>query len=489
MTNPDHHGMKPLEGMNPYCSAQHYGDENFGDQRDDRFGRLFPELSPAYTRPDILQDIGKKGRPHGRQVQERSDRQRACGHDLLWAVRRSRHHFGCVHNGPQRLIALSTIPVKSQNLRSPTLDLDCIYGLGPEAQPYLFEQGGAFGGAKLLTGADNPGQAGIAEHDLLRAPNGRAIIGDPRNDENRIISQIQLAIIRFHNHVCDTLNAEEGLEGHDLYEAARETTTWHYQWALVNDFLTAICGEPVVERILGCGRQVYCGNVPFIPVEFSVAAYRFGHSMIPMKLQTRKGKARLELFGTTLGLGFDAVTDPLGVVDWHELLDTPENRKVERAQKLDTKLAGDLLALPFINPPDENSLATRNLLRGNTFLMPGGEKIAEAIGCDPKQIEKVIKKVAKIDPRIGADGIPLWLYLLAEAEVIGRAEPDGSTNEGEALGPVGATIVAEVMIGLLELDEHSYLGANRNWSPREEWKHARQTGDSRAATVASRVRG
>ena len=68
-----------------------------------------------------------------------------------------------------------------------------------------------------------------------------------------------------------------------------------------------------------------------------------------------------------------------------------------------------------------------------------------------------------------ADGFPLWLYLLAEAEVIGRAEDNGSTKEGEALGPVGATIVAEVLIGLLELDDHSYLGANRNWAPREEW--------------------
>jgi len=276
-------------------------------------------------------------------------------------------------------------------------------------------------------------------------------------------------MIRFHNHVCDVLHADEGLEGHDLYEEARRTTTWHYQWALVNDFLTAMCGVPVVERILGCGRQHYCSAVPFIPVEFSVAAYRFGHSMIPMKLQTRKGESKLELFGATLGRGFDAVTDPLAVVDWHELLETPENRSVERAQKLDTKLAGDLLALPFINPPDENSLATRNLLRGNAFLMPGGEKIAAAIGCDPAQIAKVVKKVAKVNGDLGADGIPLWLYLLAEAEVIGRAEPDGSDTEGEALGPVGATIVAEVMIGLLELDDHSYLGANRNWAPREEW--------------------
>ncbi|MEM7689381.1 MAG: heme peroxidase family protein [Pseudomonadota bacterium] len=466
MSSHDHHGMKTLEGLNPYCSAKNYGREEFGDQRDDRFGRLFPELSPAYTRPDILEAIGAVGGPmDGKSANDRTD-----------SVPVGMVFFGQFVDHDVTLDASTTFdsvvdnPGEIANVRTPTLDLDCIYGLGPEAQPYLFVQGGAFGGAKLLTGADNPGQTGLNDHDLLRAPNGRAIIGDPRNDENRIISQIQLAIIRFHNLVCDTLNAEDGLEGHDLYEEARRTTTWHYQWALVNDFLTDMCGRPVVEEILGCGRQHYCGNVPFIPVEFSVAAYRFGHSMIPMKIQTRTGGAKLELFGTTLGVGFDPVTDPLGVVDWHELLFTPENRKVERTQKLDTKLAGDLLNLPFINgTAAEKSLATRNLLRGNTFLLPGGEKIAEAIGCPQDQIDKVIKAVAKVNGDLGADGIPLWLYLLAEAEVIGRAESDGSTTEGEALGPVGATIVAEVMIGLLELDDHSYLGANRNWAPREEW--------------------
>ena len=247
-----------------------------------------------------------------------------------------------------------------------------------------------------------------------------------------------------------------------------EQVTWHYQWAVVNDFLTDMCGRPVVEKILGCGRQHYCGGTPFIPIEFSVAAYRFGHSMIPMKIQVQSGQSALELFGTILGLGFAALTDPKGVIDWHELLFTPENRQVERAQKLDTKLAGDLLQLPFITE-GEASLATRNLLRGNTFLLPGGEKVAEAIGCDQATIDKVVKKIGQLSSDLPAHGIPLWLYILAEAEVIGRAEVNGSTKEGEALGPVGATIVAETIIGLLEFDEHSYLGANRNWSPRPEW--------------------
>lgn len=471
MSKTEHHGMKPLEGLSPFCRMSKY--ENGTANRDDRFGRMFGHLSPAYTRPDILIEIGKVGG----NLEAPNDKERTDSIPVGMIF------FGQFIDHDITLDTSSTFdsvvddPGEIANVRSPTLDLDCIYGLGPEAQPYMYEQGGPFGGVKLLTGADNPGQGGLHDDDLLRAPNGRAIIGDPRNDENRVISQIQLAIIRFHNHVAQTLHDESAanpdaktLEGHDLYEAARRTATWHYQWAVVNDFLTSICGSEVVERILGCGRQHYCGGVPYIPVEFSVAAYRFGHSMIPMKLQVQKGGDRLELFGSELGLGFSAVGSPDSVVDWHELLFTPENRKVERAQKLDTLLASDLLTLPFIDGTSaEKSLATRNLLRGNTFLLPGGEKVAEAIGCDATQIRNVIKKVAQVNGDLGDDGIPLWLYILAEAEVIGRKESDGSTNEGEGLGPVGATIVGEVIIGLLELDGHSYLGSNRNWSPRAEW--------------------
>ncbi len=463
MASHEHHGMKSLSGTSPFCRMSQYHQHQ--NRREDRFGRLFIDLSPAFTRPDILRAIGAPNGPmDGKGVANRTATipvgmvffGQFVDHDVTLDASTS---FSSVVDNP------GEVP----NVRTPTLDLDCIYGLGPEAQPYLFVQGGPFGGVKLLTGADNPGQGGIRDHDLLRSPNGRAIIGDPRNDENRIISQIQLAIIRFHNHVAQTLHDEAGLSGHALYEEARRETTWHYQWALVHDFLAAMCGRPLIERILGCGRQVYCGDVPFIPIEFSVAAYRFGHSMIPMKLQVRQGGARFELFDATLGSGFDPLGNPDAVVDWHELLFTPENRQVERALKLDTKLAGDLLALPFISPPDENSLATRNLLRGNTFLLPAGEKVAAAIGCPQTQIDRVLDKVEDVNGDLGREGIPLWLYILAEAEVIGREEANGDTLAGEALGPVGATIVAETLIGLLELDDRSWLGANRNWSPRPEW--------------------
>ena len=362
-------------------------------------------------------------------------------------------------------------PEDITNQRTPTLDLDCIYGAGPEPHPFLYHSGGAFEGAKLLTGSDEPGADANASADLWRAPRvpgggrGRAIIGDPRNDENRVISQMQLAIIRFHNKICEDIHAATGDEGARLFEEARREASWHYQWAVVNDFLVQMCGRAVVADILACGRRYYCPSEPFIPVEFSVAAYRFGHSMVPMKINIRQGGGEHEFFGSVLGEGFSPVTSQDAVVEWGELLETGGPGSVQKAEKLDTKLATDLLALPFIPPGDEASLATRNLLRGNSFLLPGGDKVAEAMGRPEQEIEKVMAKVADVSSDRITEGAPLWLYILAEAEEIGRETEPGKFDAGEGLGPVGARIVAEVIVGLMELDPTSYLGKDRNWIP------------------------
>ena len=369
------------------------------------------------------------------------------------------------------------IPGASPNVRTPTLDLDCIYGEGPEASPFMY----ADDGARLLTGADEDAADTEKRNDLLRAPNGRAIIGDPRNDENRIVSQMQLGMIKYHNAVCDDLSGT--YTGHELYEKAREHVTWHYQWCVVHDFLTTMCGQRVVHDILANGRKVYCHvSDPYIPVEFSVAAYRFGHSMVPQKIQVQSAGQSFAFFNTKkkqatgLGAGFEPLAGQHAIVDWNELFTTSAGQSWQRAEKLDTKMAKILLALPFVDAPSERSLATRNLLRGNQFRLPSGEQVAALMlergvdDLDQSRIDPVTDAVRQMALDVGSDalanaGSPLWLYVLAEAGIIGRADGIGGNDPGEGLGPVGARIVAEVLIGILELDERSYLGANRNWVP------------------------
>ena len=451
----NNHGMHALSNIEAFCSASHVRSPG------ESYGRLF-NLAPLLTHPSSLKKLGAQGGPMdgGSNANRTSSVDvgdvffgQFIDHDITLDVATS---------------LSSTVDVSQlQNTRSPSLDLDNIYGLGPEAQPYLYVSSGDFSGIKLLTGADNPSATDLQKNDVVRSIGGRAIIGDPRNDENRVISQLQLAMIRFHNKVVDDLSPT--FHGSELFEESRKLTTWHYQWVVIHDFLVKICGAAVVNEILGTGCKFYNADYgdSFIPVEFSVAAYRFGHSMIPQKIQIQKNESALELFGAFLGRGFEELSELKAVVDWHELVETSEARVVQKAEKMDTKMATDLLKLPFINPPAEQSLATRNLLRGQGFLLPSGENIALAMERPQTEIDAVTQAASTIagnDIDIST-GTPLWFYLLTEAEAIGRETTKGQFDVGEGLGPVGARIVAETLIGLIKLDSRSYLSENVNWEP------------------------
>ncbi len=446
---PAPHGQSEFIGLDAFCDRKHQ------HHTGDRFGRMFADLAPLFSDPRVLDRLGAPGGPMDGGSSVPTAQTVPVGfvffgqfvdHDITLDVTTSLDTVNSAH--------------ETRNARTPTLDLDCVYGMGPEAQPYLYHQSGAFKGVKLITGADLSSDPLMVE-DLARVGDV-ALIGDFRNDENRIVSQIQLAMIRFHNKMCDDLSSLHA--GKELYEEARRLTMWHYQWCVVHDFLKHVCGEGVVSRILSEGRQHYKSEVPFIPVEFSVAGYRFGHAMVPMKVQTQQGGSSFELFGTVLGKGFSPVSDARAVADMHELFETFEGRTVQRAGRMDATMAGDLLSLPARIDPDGRSLATRNMIRGQSFLLPSGESVAQDIGRPEAEIEQVSDAARADEPALNG-GTPLWYYILKEAELIGRENLDGTRLPGEGLGPVGATLVAETIIGLIELDGRSWLGSNRNWRP------------------------
>ncbi len=465
-----HHGMKDFKGLPALCAA--------GVNRSDRFGRMLPDAPALYLDPRDLSALGAAGGPmEGPKAESTS-----VGAGMIFFGQFIDHDVTFdTSSSFQRLDR----PEATTNVRTPTLDLDCVYGDGPEGSPFMYWSGRSgpdadFNGVKLLTAADaatSPGTApGFREQDVPRASNGRAIIGDPRNDENRIISQMQLGFLRFHNKVADALHAKGG-QGEHLFAEARRVSTFHYQWIVVQDFLRRLAGGAVVDRILGQGRTLYrpetCphgtlhGAEPFMPVEFAVAAYRFGHSMIPDFLRLRAGGAEQPLFGTGLGAAFTPVPSMNAVVEWPMLLDLSV-AGMTRAEKLDGRLMSQLLALPFVADLTVNSLAVRNFLRAQAFMLPSGETMARACARPELEIEQVAGEARARASAAGASlsaGVPLWYYLLLEAELIGRESSAGMFEPGEGLGPAGPTIVAETLIGLLELDTRSYLGSNRAWHP------------------------
>lgn len=456
----DSHGRHSFYGKNRLCT-----NESFHVERIGRFGRMFRDLPPLYTNPSSLANLGRKGGPmdSGNEISLTSSVPlgmiflgQFIDHDITFDTASSFNNI--------------ISPDEIENDRTAKLDLDCVFGNGPEDEPFMYVDGG-----RLLTGETNNNigqEPTIEKHDLARNGLGRAIIGDPRNDENRVISQLQLAFIRFYNSIFEEVvdrqeEANRPISSRTAYEEARQTATWHYQWVVVNEFLPLICGSYVVNDILGNGRQYYQPkSEAFIPVEFSVAAYRFGHSMIAQNMKLKSSGEVNNIFSDAFGRGFSKIENLDQVVEWDAFFDF--DNRYQRAEKIDIALASDLLELPgAIVGSSEASLATRNLKRGQSFLLPSGEQVARRMGRDDYEITQIFEFVDQQTSDQGIDlqsGIPLWLYILAEAQVIGRQDKKESIP-GEGLGPVGGRIVAEVILGLLELDATSYLGSNRDWRP------------------------
>lgn len=357
-------------------------------------------------------------------------------------------------------------PEHISNFRTPSLGLDNVYGSGPGASPHLFDQGAGQGIKFLVEETGTPGK-----HDVPRNSQNVALIGDPRNDENLIISQLQLAMLKFHNATVDHVKAKIGLTHPDqVFAEAQRIVRWHYQWIVVHEFLKKTCGAAVVDDILANGRKHYkWHNEPFIPVEFSVAAYRFGHSQV-------RPSYRANFTGNPGGTPFFAMiftptpsspTDPDDLsggkraprrfIDWPTFFDFGDGN-VRPNKMIDSTLSTALFKLPASVVPNAaaktnpSSLAQRNLLRHLTFSLPSGQRVAKAMELP------VLSKgdLSDLQQHGLDDRTPLWFYILREAGVM---------EGGERLGPVGARIVAEVFLGLLEGDGTSYLAQDPEWQP------------------------
>ncbi len=357
------------------------------------------------------------------------------------------------------------------NMRSPSLDLDSVYGRGPGLDPflYVFPSVAPLTAIKLQVGTNTPIGAGGPSNngdktgmvqqtnwDVPRIPGtNTAVIGDPRNDENLIIVQFQHAMLRFHNAVVDMLVAI-GFAG-DIFAEAKRIVTHHYQWAVVHDFLERICGAAAVNNALM--TVVAPPGSPFrMPVEFAVAAYRFGHSMIRDRYWVN-----FNFINATLGQVFEFNRNPRlpvfsnWVVDFNAFFDTGVPVPVHnKARRIDSFIANGLESLPGFAGMMA-ILATRNLRRGLALGLPSGQGMANSFGIAPLTAAQLTaglpaNEVAVLNASGGLlkSKTPLWYYVLREASVLGG---------GNQLGPVGGRIVAETFVRILKRDASSYLNA------------------------------
>jgi hypothetical protein len=164
-------------------------------------------------------------------------------------------------------------------------------------------------------------------------------------------------------------------------------------------------------------------------------------------------------------------------IGWQTFFDfkTMETDGVTAAVKpnklIDTRISTPLFNLPLGaiasgEPP--TSLPQRNLLRHITWSLPSGQSIARFMRA-PVLTGRHFPELREF--RLGLEeSTPLWYYVMREAAVV---------EGGLRLGPVGGRIVAEVFIGLLQLDPDSYMSVNPSWRPTLPARNGRATGDFR----------
>jgi hypothetical protein len=428
-----------------------------GRDREARFGLMFKKL-PAYNPPDALltalavkMNDGKAPLSDVKDSDVEFDASMPAGYV----------YFGQFIDHDMTLDK-TPLTQQKQDLRAmvnydtPKFDLGSVYGKGPTGSPELYDPNKR--GYLLVNPHDEL-------FDLPRDGVGAAYLGDPRNDENLIVAQLHVVFLRMHNKLMDSGKT---------FEQAQQQLRWTYQWLIVNDFLPRMVGQDVVNSLIrrrGTGPIQFTGklyqpknvNRPYMPVEYSGAAYRFGHSMIRAEYEVQDGHT-VPIFGQD---GYEDLRGNRQIpaslwIDWNYFfeipgMDPPDDRNM--ARKIDAQISLPLSKLPStVVAPTAGAivaLAERNLLRGKRLGLPAGQDVATAMGIKPL----TNAQLGLTEP--GWNGkAPLWFYILKESELLG----------GQKLGPVGGRIVAEVILGLMALDRTSYFTTNPGFSPGAGWK-------------------
>ncbi len=433
-----------------------------------KFGRLFPALAPLDAPDTALDALGaamvepNPGNPAGDNLTIPAGFTylgQFVDHDITFDTTT----LGEVVTDPQAV----------RNFRTPRLDLDSLYGQGPTAQPYLYQKDDLNKFALGLTQPFPQEPIGEVLNDLPRDNQNNALIGDPRNDENLIVAQLHLAFLKFHNQIVEELRGA-GTPVEKLFSEARRLTTWHYQWIVLHDFIKRLVDPATFDDVMTNGRKFFqFADEPFMPLEFSVAAYRLGHSMVREQYEYNDifstggtfGPASLStLFSFTGGGGAANPLPNNWIIDWRRFFDLPRSLgpgipAVSFSRKLDALAVPELHTNPMLAP----GLPIRNLRRGKMMQLPSGQAVAAAMKLPPLPTADLASGTE--GAVAAANGLhlasPLWYYVLKEA----ASSIAVGGGDGQHLGKVGSRIVMEVFVGLLEGDDTSYLSKAPEWTP------------------------
>ena len=295
--------------------------------------------------------------------------------------------------------------------------------------------------------------------DLPRNAAGKAIVPESRNDINVILAQIHRLIQRVHNVLLDEGIADDALQ-------ARQWVTHLYHGVVVDHLMRDLLEPGVYKLLFEQNTDVIMLDKQRIPYFFSHAAFRFGHSMV-RRFYTLSDQAS--------HVNLDELVSPgkpiprSHHINWAFLFNGGESSP---ALAIDTSIARGMQFIPSLSPcqrQTEVNVIKQNILAPMRKGLPAGvDFVKQWLEADPSVADGVAG-VYGIDSdalkTLGLEAItslhhtnlsefdlatlPLWPYLLAEAEI---------QQDGQCLGVLGSVMVGQVIKRALQNADHPLVG-------------------------------
>jgi hypothetical protein len=352
-------------------------------------------------------------------------------------------------------------PSDIRNHRTPFLDLDCLYGSGPDS-----EDAAIYEPDRLRLRIGEALTSNAQTFDLpLDSETSEPLIADSRNNENIIIRQIHTMFLKLHNKAVVELAGN--VPENELFGRARQRVRWQYQWLIVNDYLKRVCCGAVYDETIISGKtRIEWENRFSIPVEFAHAVGRFGHSMVRPSYELNNTQIDVPLARIFADAHKSGPLDAQFAVDWHKFT------RAAVSNAVDTTIAEGLYDLPSsriqpfvarLSSGEPNAVPVRTLYRNVTMRLPTAQQVINTLDASAQLNE--LEPDPSYDPFTALRELgltrrtPLWYYVLLEGEI----------NEGGGnLGTIGSRIVTEVIHACLRHDPDSIfqqLRCDPAWRP------------------------